>query len=259
MSAIVQNQPSVRRYPEAMYARFAELDYEVSLEFAANFVVDFSPDHDIPGLEILWDDADRAGSEPALLAFGVFGSALLWLGYNYAKHGGDQMRPAVLRKAKQFIAAADLELQAAASGETGLTIADCAGQPLLCADLRYQSQHSHKAASAAKSAPGIVPLDAQMAEIRSAINGLSQTVLLPHPGAVGVAVAIDEIGDLHYQKAVAPGRWVDWPEALLPNGKQLWAHIAVIPPSDRRYSWLPDGFLPCKGAASAAEPSPVLC
>ena len=259
MSAIVQNQPSVRRYPEAMYARFAELPYEVSLEFADNFVVDFSPDDDIPGLEILWDDADRAGSEPALLAFGVFGSALLWLGYNYAKHGGPKMRPAVLQKAKQFIAAADLALQAAASGKTGLTIADRAGNALLCADLQYQPRRLLKAASASKSAPGLAVPKAQMAEIGSAINDLTQTVLPPHPGAVGVAVVIDEIGALHHQKAVAPGRWVDWPEALLPNGKQLWAHIAVIPPSDRSYSWLPAGFLPCKGAASAAEPSPVLC
>lgn len=250
---------AINRHPEAMYLHFADLDYEVSLEFADNFVVDFSPYNDITGLEILWDDADRAGSEPEMLAFGVFGSALLWLGYNYAMHGRPKMRQAVLRKAKQFTAAADLGLQAAASGKTGLTIADCDGKSLLCADLQYQPRRLLKAASAPKPAPGIALLDTQMAEVGSAVNDLSQTVLPPHPGAVGVAVAVDELGILHRQQPATPGRWVDWPEALLPNGGQLWAHIAVIPPSDRRYFWLPDGFLPGKGAASAAEPSAVLC
>lgn len=250
---------AVQRNDVGMSVRFARAPIPSCLEFASSFIIDFSPDDDVIGLEFLYPDDWHIGCEPEMLAFGVFGSALLWLGYNYAKHGGDQMRPAVLHKAKQFIAAADLELQAAASGETGLTIADCAGQPLLCADLQYQPRRVLKPAYAAKSAANTGRTAAPMADIRSAVARLAQNVSPKHPGAIGVAVAIDEIGDLHYQKAVAPGRWVDWPEALLPNGKQLWAHIAVIPPSDRRYSWLPDGFLPCKGAASAAEPSPVLC
>lgn len=44
---------AINRHPEAMYLHFADLDYEVSLEFADNFVVDFSPYNDISGLEIL--------------------------------------------------------------------------------------------------------------------------------------------------------------------------------------------------------------
>ena len=250
---------AIHRNDVGMCLHFASAPIPACLEFADSFIVDFSPDDDVIGLEFLYPDDWHIGCEPEMLAFGVFGAALLWLGYNYARHGGDQMRQAVLQKAKQFIAAADLELQAAASGKTGLTITDCAGNALLCADLQYQPQRLLKTASASKSAPGLSVPKAQMAEIGSAINDLAKTALPPHPGAVGIAAVIDEIGDLHYQKAVAPGRWVDWPEALLPNGKQLWAHIAIIPPSDRRYSWLPDGFLPCKGAASATDPSPVLC
>ena len=66
MSSVTKTLPVIRRHPEAMYVRFADLPYEVSLEVASNFVVDFSPDNDVVGLEILWPDTDRAGSEPRL-------------------------------------------------------------------------------------------------------------------------------------------------------------------------------------------------
>ena len=250
---------TVKRNDVGMYLQFARAPIPSSLEFAHHFIADFSPDDDVIGLEFLYPDGWHIGGEPEMLAFGVFGSALLWLGYNYAEHGGEKMLYAVLHKVKQFIAATELELQVAAKGKTGLTIADADGKPLLCADLQYQPRRLLKAANAPKSASGIALLDAQMAEIRSAIKRLAQAVPTNHLGAVGVAVAFDQIGALYRQPPVAPGRWVDWPEAMLPNGKQLWAHIAIIPPHDRAYPWLPDGFLPSRGAASAAEPSPVLC
>ena len=250
---------TVKRNDVGMYLRFAKSPIPSSLEFSHRFIVDFSPDDDVIGLEFLYPDDWHIGCEPEMLAFGVFGSALLWLGYNYAEHGGEKMLRATLHKAKQFIDATDLELQAVARGKTGLTIADADGKPLLCADLQYQPRRLLKTTSAPESASGIDLLHAQMAETRSVIKHLSQSVLPDYPGAVGVAVAFDQIGALYRQPAVAPGLWIDWPEARLSNGSQLWAHIAVIPPHDRVYPWLPDGFLPSRGAVNAAEPSTVLC
>ena len=250
---------AINRHPEAMYLHFADLPYKVSWEFADNFVANFSPGDDIKGLEILWDDSARAGSEPAMLALGVFGSALAWLGCHYTKYRGTRMRRAVLRKAGLFIAAADLGLRAAASGATGLTFRDAGGNALLCADLQCHPRHALIQARAAKSAENSDRMATPMADIRSDAARLAQTVLPKHPGAIGVAVTVDELSLLRNEHPVAPGRWIDWPEALLPNGSQFRAHIAIIPPHDRAYPWLPKGFLGTRGAVNPAEPSPAPC
>ena len=236
MSAITQRFPRISRHPEAMALHFSDRRPEVSLEIAANFIVDFSADDDITGLEILWDDADRAGSESALLAFGIFGAAVVWLGYHYAAHSGPQMRWATLRKAEQIISAAGLPLRVAPSAPNGLAIADDDGKPLLCADFQHPPRRFLKTCSAD-------PPAAPMEEIRSAIKRLTQSVLPANPGAIGVTVAIDEIGDLRCNSPIHPGRWLAWSGAALPGGGHASAHIAIIPPQNCAYPWLPQHFL----------------
>ncbi len=227
MSTISKRLPKISREPEAMMLYFADLPPEGSLEIADNFVVDFSPDDDITGLEILWDDAYRAGSEPELLAFGIFGSALVSLAYHYAKHAGQKPRDVVRNKAADYIAATDLPLHVTASEPAGLTIVDASGNPLLCADIRYGPR-------------GIIQPD-MAPQLSAGIDRLSQST--PHsPGAVGVAVFIDETGALRRQPPVAPGVWLDWPGARLLGGPSR-AHVAIIPPHQRKYPWLPKDFL----------------
>ena len=236
MSAITQRFPRISRHPEAMALHFSDRRPEVSLEIAANFIVDFSADDDITGLEILWDDADRAGSESALLAFGIFGAAVVWLGYHYAAHSGPQMRWATLHKTEQLISAAALPLRVAPSAPNGLTIADDGGKPLLCSDFQHPPRRFFKTRSAD-------PPAAPMEEIRSAIKGLTQSVLPANPGAIGVTVAIDESGNLRCNSPIHPGRWLAWRGAALPGGGHASAHIAIIPPHNCAYPWLPRHFL----------------
>ena len=238
MSSVKKILPKISRHQEAMYVRFADLPYEVSLEVASNFVVDFSPDDDIVGLEILWEDTDRDGSEPALLAFGMFASAIVWRGYHHKGYNGHKMRWAVLRKVKEFISAADLPMQAGYSGNSGLTIRDGYGKLLLHADLQFYPQHMLKSKNYQYHKSSAVLLDAEIEKIRSAIGNLAETILPDNPGAVGVAVFVDEIGLLSHCEPLAPGKWVTWPEAA----EYVRTHIAVIPPQDCTYPWLTDGF-----------------
>ena len=233
---------AISRHPEAMYARFTDLPYEASLEIADNFVVDFSPDNDITGLEILWDDKYRAGSEPVLLAFGIFSAAVVWVGYHYAKHPGTESRWAVLRKVKQFVQATELPLQIVATGSTGLTVTDAAGRALLCADVQYHPRRILKSANAPKSKELSTTTASPLAEIRSTIDHFHQATLPANSDAVGVTVFIDETGDLRHLEPVVPGRWITWPEMT----NHVWAHIAVIPPVGCAYPWLPDGFIPTR-------------
>lgn len=228
MSAITKRFPKISRHPEAMMLRFADRRPEVSLEIADNFIVDFSADNDITGLEILWDDADRAGAETAAQAFGVFSSALAWLGCHYDQWSGEKMGGAVLRKAKRFTSAVDLQLRVTANGPNGLTIADAEGRLLLGADFQYHPRH---AIIGDYTDPA-----AQMEEIRSAIDRLSQNVLPASCGAIGIAVAVDEFSSLRRQQPIKPGRWNEWP-------KSRAAHLAIIPPRDCSYPWLPKHFL----------------
>ena len=235
MSSAMKTLPEIRRHPEAMYVRFADLPYEVSLEVASNFVVDFSPDNDIVGLEILWPDTYRTSSETALLAFGLFASAIVWRGYHHKGHAGPKMPWSVLRKVKNFIAAADLPMQAGYRGNTGLVIKDEGGKALLCADLQYYPKRILKSAKRKnrRSPPK------QIGKIRSAIDNLAGGTLPNNPGAVGVAVFVDQIGLLTGREPVAPGKWITWPELA----EDVQTHIAVIPPHGCTYPWLPDDFI----------------
>ena len=236
MSAIAQPFPKISRHPEAIMLRFSDRRPKVSLEIAANFIVDFSADDDITGLEILWDDADRAGSESALLAFGIFSATLVWLGYHYAEHREPKMRNAALRKAQHLIAATGSPLRVALNGQTGLRILNADDQPLLCADFQYQPRRI-----LITDSDDPVPA-MPMEEIRSAIKRLRQTALPANPGAIGVTVAVAEIGNLRDNSPIHPGRWITWPEAALPGGGHASAHIAIIPPQNCAYPWLPQYF-----------------
>lgn len=211
-----------------MMLRFADRRPEVSLEIADNFIVDFSADNDITGLEILWDDADRAGSESALLAFGTFSAVVVWLGYHYEEHKRPKMCDAALWKAKDFIAATGSQLRVTANGPNGLTIADAEGRLLLGADFQYHPRHA--------IIGDYTDTAAQMEEIGSAIDRLSQNVLPANRGAIGIAVAVDEFSLLRRQQPIKPGRWNEWP-------KSRSAHLAIIPPRDCSYPWLPKHFL----------------
>ena len=225
------------RTDQGMYLRFAEHPYETSWEFASGFIVDYSPDAEIIGLEILLPEQKQTDLvEVPLLAFGVFGSALVWLGYHYAAHSGPQMRWAALRKAGQLISAAGLRLRVAPSTPNGLTIADDDGKPLLCADFQHPPRRFLKTCSAD-------PPAAPMEEVHSAIKHLTQSVLEANPSAIGVTVAIDEIGNLRCNSPIHPGRWLAWRGAALPGGGHASAHIAIIPPQNCAYPWLPQHFL----------------
>ena len=235
MSSVTKTLPEIRRHPEAMYVRFADLPYEASWEVASNFVVDFSPDNDIIGLEILWEEADRADSEPALLAFGMFASAVVWRDYHHKEHNGPKMRWAVLRKVKEFISAAGLPMQVSLSGQTALTINGEGGKALLCADLQYY--HKRVLSPAKPNKPKSTPKP--VGKIRSAIDNLCKVTLPNNPDAVGVALFVDAFGAVPYGESVSPGKWITWPE----SAKYVRTHIAVIPPNGRTYPWLPDGFI----------------
>ena len=124
-------QPQIDHDPETMYVHFADLSCQPGLEVASNFVVYFGPSGEIAGLEILWDETNRADSEPALLAFGVFASAVVWRDYHHEEHKSDKMRGAVLRKVKELVSAANLPMQASYSGSTGLAIRNESGKLLL--------------------------------------------------------------------------------------------------------------------------------
>ena len=234
MSSVTKTMRGIRRHPEAMYVPFADLPYQVSLEVASNFVVDFSPDDDIIGLEILWEDTYRDGSEPALLAFGLFASAVVWRDYHHKEHNGPNMRWAVLRKIKHFISAADLPMQAGLSGQTALTIKGEAGKALLCADLQYYPKRVLKSAHTKEPKSPPKPVG----KIRSAIDNLSEVTLPNNPDAVGVALFVDAFSAVPHGESVSPGKWITWPE----SAKYVRTHIAVIPPNGCAYPWLPDGF-----------------
>ena len=231
---------AISRHPEAMYVRFTNLPYAVSLEIADNFVVDFSPDKDIIGLEILWDEAYRIDSEPALLAFGIFSAAVVWLGYHRANSSEEAAHHAVLRKTKRFIRATELPLQINTWKSTGLTVTDATGQLLLCADVQDYHRPILRPANERRRTALSETKIRQMEPICSPIDRLRQR-LADDSCAVGITVSFvdDGVGISSPDETVSPGHWVTWPE--MP--RRAWAHIAIIPPADRAYPWLPESFI----------------
>ena len=240
MSAITQRFPRISRHPEAMALHFSDRRPEVSLEIAANFIVDFSADDDITGLEILWDDADRAGSESALLAFGVFGSALVWLRYHYrdaAGRFGGRHASAVSWQIGQLIGNAALNLRTVNDLGTGFAIVENSGKRLLVAD--FKSVRTKPPWSGQRQF-GAIKRGSK--SIAASIDLVRRDAAAGNSDAIGIAVLIDETAQERRNPRVPPGRWTDWPGAGL-YGNHIRAHIAIIPPQNCAYPWLPQHFL----------------
>jgi hypothetical protein len=257
MSSVKKSLPKVSRHDEAMYVRFADFPYGMSLEIADNFVVDLSPAHDIIGLEILWDETDRADSEFPMLAFGILAAAMFWSRHHYneifrceevIKDSQQHIAPAVRIQTQKFIDAAGLPMRVVSERRADLNILDYDGKALLCADFRYPWRRL--ARRTASGDHGWTP--AIVNDLIHASLYKMQTQLLPTlPGAVGLSVFIDETGELHRDVTEGLGSWIEWPEATPNNGGNVWAHIAIIPPADHEYPWLPKTFLPTRATRTA--------
>lgn len=207
--------------------------YEVSGEFAYDFIVDYDCDDNALGLEILLNESRRAGmDEEPLLAFGIFGTALAGLRWRYQADVVDTGRPIIdvlRRRLDEMIAALNLDFRVL-SGQLGapfdLAILDVSGNPLIAVALKVGKFHQDRT--------------------QQYIRTLNETVLSAHTRAIGICVFIDLTGQGRRNPPVEPGRWIDWPETKLPGRGHVWAHVAIIPPSGCEYPWLPESFLPSR-------------
>lgn len=214
-------------------------DYETSGDFAYDFIVDYDRDDNAIGLEILWNERERAGMvEEPLLAFGMFGTALAGLRWRYQADVVDtglSVIDVLRRRLEEMIAALSLDLQVSVGqldAPFDLSIQDAAGNLLIAVDLKLGKFHQDSA--------------------QQYIRTLKGTVIPAHSGAIGICVFIDLTGQDHRDPPVKPGRWIDWPEANLPGGGHVWAHIAIIPPVGCEYPWLPKTFLPSRYEVEAS-------
>ena len=212
--------------------------YEVSGEFAYDFIVDYDPDDNAIGLEILWNERERAGmAEEPLLAFGIFGTMLAGLRWRYQAEIADTGRAiadALEQRVAEIISALGLDLKVS-RGQPGalfdLAILDASDNLLVAVALQTGKFRQDK--------------------VRHYIKALSEVVIPVHSGAIGICAFIDLTGQNHHYPPIEPGCWVDWPEAKLPDGGHVWAHIAIIPPADCNYPWLPKNFLPSRYGIAA--------
>ncbi|MCY4415714.1 MAG: hypothetical protein OXE87_05320 [Chloroflexi bacterium] len=225
----------ITRDDEGINLRFADYDhYETSGDFAYDFIVDYTPEDRAIGLEILWNAQERNGlAEGPVLAFGIFGSALAEMGWRYNSDVVDAGRKAVAalhHRIKTMIdsVGADLRVSSdtpvAVRGGTrifDLIVSDPVGKPLVCAEVK-QGSFQRQAVE----------------QLAYYLKNLADTT------AIGVCVFIDETGEAHHNPPVEPGRWIDWPQATLPSGRPIWAHVMIIPPAGCEYPWLPKSFLP---------------
>ena len=224
----------ITRDDEGINLYFADYtDYETSGDFAYDFIVDYDRDDNAIGLEILWNELERAGmAEEPLLAFGIFGTALAGLRWRYQAEVVDtglSIIDVLCRRLQGMITALGLDLQVTLGqldSPFDLAIMDVGGSILIATDLKIGKFHPDRA--------------------QQYIRTLEETVIPAHSGAIGISVFIDLTGQSHPNSPVKPGRWIDWPEAKLPNGGHIWAHIAIIPPVDCQYPWLPKSFLPSR-------------
>lgn len=224
----------ITRDDEGINLYFADYaDYETSGDFAYDFIVDYDHDDNAIGLEILWNERERAGmAEEPLLAFGIFGTALAGLRWRYQADVVDtglSMTDVLRQRLEEMITALGLNLRVSVGqldALLDLAIRDVAGNLLIAVDLKLGKFRQDRA--------------------QRYIEKLKETVILAHPGAIGICVFIDLTGQSQRIPPVKPGRWIDWPEAKLPGGGHVWAHIAVIPPADCEYPWLPKSFLPSR-------------
>ncbi len=224
----------ITRDDEGINLYFADYaDYETSGEFAYDFIADYDRDDNVIGLEILWDERERAGmAEEPLLAFGIFGTALAGLRWRYQADVVDtglSVIDVLRRRVEGMINALGLNLRVS-YGQPGhffdLAVLDVGGNLLLAVDLKTGKFHQDRA--------------------KQYIRTLKDAVIPANSGAIGICVVIDLTGESQRYPPVKPGRWIDWPEAKLPDDSHIWAHIAIIPPVDCEYPWLPKSFLPSR-------------
>ena len=224
----------ITRDDEGINLYFADyIDYETSGEFAHDFIADYDRADNTIGLEILWNERERAGmAEEPLLAFGIFGTALAGLRWRYQADVVDpglSIIDVLRRRLEGMIAALGLDLRSS-PGQPGqsfdLAVRDGCGNLLIAVDLKIGKFHQNRA--------------------QRCIRILKDVVLPANPGAIGICVFIDLTGESDRCPPVKPGRWIDWPEAKLPDSGHIWAHIAIIPPMDCEYPWLPNSFLPSR-------------
>ena len=224
----------ITRDDEGINLYFADYaDYETSGEFAYDFIADYDRYDNVIGLEILWNERERAGMpEEPLLAFGMFATALAGLRWRYQADVVDtglSIIDVLCRRLEGMIAGLDLDLQVSfgqPDQSFDLAVRDGGGNLLLAADLKAGKFHQGRA--------------------QQHIRALERAVIPANPGAIGICVFIDLTGDGHRNPPVKPGRWIDWPEAKLPDYGHVWAHITIIPPVDCEYPWLPKSFLPSR-------------
>ena len=229
----------ITRDDEGINLYFADYaDYETSGEFAYDFIADYDRDDNAIGLEILWNERERAGmAEDPLLAFGIFGTALAGLRWRYRSDVADSglsMIDVLRRRVEGMISALSLDLQVSLGrpGESfDLAIRDVVGEPLVAVDFKEGKFHQDR--------------------VQRAIKTIREAVIPANSGAIGICVFIDLNGEGQCHPPVKPGRWIDWPEAKLPGNGHVWAHIAIIPPMDCEYPWLPESFLPSRYEAEA--------
>ena len=207
--------------------------YEVSGEFAYDFIVDYDRADNAIGLEILWNESNRAGmDEEPLLAFGIFGTALAGLSWRYEVEiadGGRAIDDALSQRLEEIIATLGLGLRVSRGQPDALfdlAILNAANNLLIAVDLKTGNFRQDR--------------------VQQYIRTLEETVIPAHPGAIGICAFIDLTGQRRHNPPVKPGCWIDWPKAKLPGGGHVWAHIAIIPPVDREYPWLPKAFLPSR-------------
>ena len=229
------------RTDQGMYLRFAEHPYETSWEFASGFIVDYSPDAEIIGLEILLSEQKQTDLvEAPLLAFGVFGAALFWFRYHHrdaaGKFGG-RHASAVSSQIRQLIGKAALNLKTVNDLGTRLAIHDDSRKCLLVADFKRVRT---KPPWPGMSQFGAIKRGSK--SIAASIDLVRRDAADSNSDAIGIAVLIDETGQARRNPRVPPGRWTDWPGAGL-YGNHIRAHIAIIPPQNSAYPWLPRHFL----------------
>ena len=224
----------ITRDDEGINLYFADYaDYETSGEFAYDFIADYDRDDNAIGLEILWNERERAGmAEEPLLAFGIFGTALAGLRWRYRSDVADSglsMIDVLRRRMEGMINALSLDLQVSLGrpGESfDLAIRDVGGEPLVAVNFKTGKFHQDR--------------------VQHDIKTIREAVIPANSGAIGICVFVDLTGEGHRYPPVKPGRWIDWPEAKLPDNGHVWAHIAIIPPMDCEYPWLPESFLPSR-------------
>lgn len=224
----------ITRDDEGINLYFADYaEYETSGEFAYDFIADYDRDDNVIGLEILWNERERAGmAEEPLLAFGIFGTALVGLRWRYQADvidTGLSIIDVLRRRLEGMITALGLNLRVSwgqLDESFDLAVLDVSGNLLIAVGLKVGKFDQVRA--------------------QQHISTLKEAVIPSNSGAIGICVFIDLTGDGHRNPPVKPGRWIDWPEAKLPDLGHVWAHITIIPPADCEYPWLPKSFLPSR-------------